>query len=98
MTHAPDEYRLVVRFISIGTGIDQQAFRKFEELRKAATKKGKSLAVKRHNWGREGERNLCMRLDEINEARAEIFVVKVKGTFRRNKRVQVAEFAKCDQP
>ncbi|MFN8711477.1 MAG: hypothetical protein ACK5Z2_01410 [Bacteroidota bacterium] len=61
-----DNYRLVVLFISKGSGINEKARTEFE-----AWLNGQSKPVKWENtrWGREGEQSYCLKLDEFSTSK-----------------------------
>jgi hypothetical protein len=61
-----DNYRLVVLFISKGSGINEKARAEFE-----TWLRGQSKPVKWENtrWGREGEQSYCLKLDEFSTSK-----------------------------
>ena len=65
-TPAAENYRLVVLFISKGSGINEKARQDFE-----TWLKNQSKPVKWENtrWGREGEQSYCLKLDEFSTSR-----------------------------
>ncbi|MCU0433369.1 MAG: hypothetical protein MUC87_07955 [Bacteroidia bacterium] len=65
-TPAVQNYRLVVLFISRGSGINEKARVDFE-----SWLKNQSKPVKWENtrWGREGEQSYCLKLDEFSTSR-----------------------------
>ncbi|MGL5890979.1 MAG: hypothetical protein ACRC3B_13915, partial [Bacteroidia bacterium] len=62
----PNNYRLVVIFISKGSGINEKARIDFENWLK-----GQNKPVKWENtrWGREGEQTYCLKLDEFSTSK-----------------------------
>lgn len=62
---APENYRLVVAFISRGAGSDIQTLQNFE---KWLNERPKPVKWEHTYWGREGEQSYCLKLDELSTA------------------------------
>jgi len=89
-------YRIVVRFGSVCCGIDREVYDKVMRLIADREQQiGKTIAVEKVYWGKEGEFNLCMALDELPEARRFVFVHKVKDITDNVPTVKVDENSPC---
>jgi hypothetical protein len=84
--------RLLVSFISIGQGADQQAREKFDKFLKEQTVLVNYEGI---NWGREGEMDYCFTLGELSPAQQAEFVKKVKALIGENKLVLISENVPC---
>ncbi len=82
--------RLAIGFNSIGSGIDAAAFDKIEAYIKAHPKKP---AYELIPMGREGERDICMSLKEMNKDEQKTFIDEIKKMSKTSDRVQVNENA-----
>ncbi len=87
-----DTYRLVVSFYSIGEGSD---YKTKEEFEKFLTGYGKKIAFEPAMWGREGEVDYCLKLNELSAPEQVDFVRKAKELLSKSKLVHVDENAKC---
>lgn len=89
-------YRLIVSFISIGTGIDATAKSSLDELIKRTQKEiGKSVENTSTSWGREGEVDYCITLKELSKDQQAKFVSDTKKILSGNSRVFITENAEC---
>ena len=68
--NAPKTYRFIVSFISIGTGVDGDAFNKLEKFIKEHPKKP---AFEQKRWGREGEVDFMFSLKEFKTMKSRFF-------------------------
>ena len=69
---AQEPYRLIVSFISIGSGINLAAREKLENhLQLNELLKMKNPEIERNPWGREGEVDFCMKLSAFTPAEQE---------------------------
>ena len=80
--------RLAIGFNSIGSGIDAAAFDKTEAFIKAHPKKP---AYELIPMGREGERDICMSLKEMNKEEIKAFIEELKKIAKTSDRMQVSE-------
>ena len=80
--------RLAIGFNSIGSGIDAKAFDKTEAFIKAHPKKP---AYELIPMGREGERDICMSLKEMNKDEVKAFIEELKNIAKTSDRMQVSE-------
>lgn len=82
--------RLAIGFNSIGSGIDAAAFDKIEGYIKNHAKKPTYELIP---MGREGERDICMSLKEMNKDEQKTFIEEIKNMAKTSDRVQVNENA-----
>jgi hypothetical protein len=85
-------YRLTVSFISKGAGIDSKTEETFVKWLKAQPKQP---AYEETRWGREGEKNYCLKLSELSTREQEIFVRDVRTLLTDKELVIVSEYAPC---
>ncbi|CAN5234411.1 hypothetical protein BH09BAC5_BH09BAC5_19150 [soil metagenome] len=85
-------YRLTVSFISKGEGIDEKTLESFENWLKMQPKQP---VFEITHWGREGETNYCLKLNELSTREQEIFVKDVRTQLTDKELVFVTEYAKC---
>ena len=91
-----DNYRLIVVFYSIGMGTDGPSLLKFEESIGDYSKEiGKNFDYERANWGREGETDFCLRLNELSATQQTEFVSKTKELLKSAKWVNIYENKPC---
>lgn len=84
--------RVVVSFISIGSGID---YATKDALDKWCADRNAKYEVK--NWGREGETNYCFFLTGMQTRQQDIFVRDLRTFLGTNELVLVEEWGKCDK-
>jgi hypothetical protein len=89
---ANDNYRLVVTFFSAGEGIDFKTKEDFDRFVSAYTKK---VAYEAVAYGREGEIDYCLKLNELSSSEQDDFVRKAKELLNKSKLVHVNENANC---
>lgn len=85
--------RYVVSFYSIGEGIDgkvKDAFVKFLE------SYPKKIAYTPAHWGREGEIDYCLALNELSGAEQTEFIKKANEILSKSRLVHTQENAKCN--
>jgi len=87
-----DNYRLVIGFFSIGEGIDTKVHEVYKNF---LTTYKKPIAFEPTKWGREGEIDYCLKLNELTPVEQEEFVKKSKDLLIKSKLVHVNENAKC---
>ena len=85
-------WRLVVSFISIGEGTDQQARSKLDSyVEQFGHMIGAEIINTRIPWGREGESDNCFKLENLNPGFQEKFIAGLRELFQENTLVQIAE-------
>lgn len=83
------KYRFIVSFFSIGTGLDADAFTKFENFVKNHPSKP---AYDTFRWGREGETDISFNLKEFKkEADKTKFIEDLKAAIGKSDRVRYKE-------
>jgi hypothetical protein len=82
------KYRVVVSFTSHASGIDGERYDKIENYIKNHPKKP---AYDLLPWGREGERDICLNLKELNSSEQKAFVEELKKMAQGSDRVFVNE-------
>jgi hypothetical protein len=86
--------QIVVKFISVGTGIDAKGLAELEEMIKQfKSEQGYELKYSIQPWGREGERNYCFsgnKTEMIN-----LFFAQLQETFQGNRRIFLKQNEKC---
>ena len=87
-----DNYRLVISFYSIGEGIDTKVHEVYKNFLSTHPKK---IAFEPTKWGREGETDYCLKLNELTPAEQDEFVKKSKDLLAKSKLIHVNENAKC---
>jgi hypothetical protein len=91
----PDSmYRVIVSFISIGSGTDAAAIEKLEVLINQHQQNfGMPVAREEIAWGREGEVDYCFKLLGQDKKAKDNFVRELREAFKDNKLVQITENA-----
>ncbi len=87
-----NNYRLSISFISIGAGIDWQTQESFVKWLDAQPSHPK---YDEYQWGREGEKDYCLKLTELSTREQEIFVRDVRTQLTDKPLVIVSEYAEC---
>lgn len=80
--------RVAVSFISFASGIDAAAYDKIEAFIKNHPKKPAYDLIP---MGREGERDICMGLKEMNKSEQKAFIEELKKLAETSDRVKVNE-------
>jgi hypothetical protein len=80
--------RVAISFISIASGIDGA---KYDEMEKYIQNHPKKPAFEVIPMGREGERDICMSLKEMNSSEQKDFVKELKKMAETSDRVKVNE-------
>lgn len=91
-TDSSNLYRVTISFISKGEGIDYKTLESTEAWIKAQSK---TPAYTKTHWGREGETNLCLKLNELSTREQEIFVRDLRTQLTDKALVMIAEYAEC---
>jgi hypothetical protein len=81
-------YRLIVSFISIGTGVDGEAYNKLEKFIKEHPK---SPSFEQKRWGREGEVDFMFTLKEFKANEQLKFISDLKVAIGKSDRVLYKE-------
>lgn len=85
-----DKNKLVVSFISVGTGIDYKAKEKLllfmEDFQR---EHNVSLEASIKNWGREGETDYTFNLKKLSKKQRRAFVKKIEEMLAGNNRVKI---------
>lgn len=83
------KHRFIVSFFSIGTGVDTDAYTKFENFVKNHPSKP---AYDSYRWGREGEVDIVFNLKEFKKAADQAkFIEDLKKAIGNSDRVRYAE-------
>jgi hypothetical protein len=91
-----NNYRLIVSFISIGEGTDIKAHEKFDAFMSSwQTENNKTLVVEKVPWGREGEVDYCLKLNELDKDSQSKFVSQIQDAVKDSKLVQISENQPC---
>ena len=85
--------RFIVSFYSIGEGIDEKTKDEFLKFLDSYTK---PLSYSPTHWGREGEVDYCLALNELSASEQTDFIKKAKEILAKSKLVHTQENAKCD--
>lgn len=80
--------RVAVSFFSVASGIDGAAYEKIEAYIKAHPKKPAYDIIP---MGREGERDICMSLKEMNKDEIKAFIEELNNMAKTSDRVKVME-------
>ena len=85
-------YRLSVSFISIGAGTDKKARQDYDQYLTQYEQKNKiKLSYKITPWGREGEKDYCFKLNELNKKQQEVFIAETKEVLKNSTLVRYKE-------
>jgi hypothetical protein len=85
-------YRVTISFISKGEGIDIKSQETLENWLKNQPKTPK---YEKTHWGREGETNYCLKLDELSTREQEIFVRDLRTLLTDKPLILISEYAEC---
>ena len=88
----PIIYRLTLSFYSIGEGIDNDNMDKWVEF---LDKHSPAVLYEKVGWGREGEIDYCLMLNELKPKEQEEFVADAKKLLEKCKHVHINEFKPC---
>ena len=85
-----------VSFYSIGAGAEYDFIIKFEDsVGKYAGKIGKNIDYEKSGWGREGETDFCLRLNELTLSQQAEFIKETRELLKTAKWVHVNENEPC---
>jgi hypothetical protein len=91
-----DVYRFTVVFFSKGEGTENKYMTAFEDfIGVFAGKVGKNIDYEKTGWGREGETDYCLRLNELTPQEQADFIVQTKEVLKGAKLVHVYENQPC---
>jgi hypothetical protein len=83
--------KLVVSFISIGTGIDYKAKdRLLSFVEEFQLQHQVKLNVSIKSWGREGEVDYTYDLDKLTKKQCKVFIEKIEALFSENNLVKIS--------
>lgn len=86
------QIRLVIAFISIGEGTDQEAIGKLNTYVDEFNRDHQVKAINyQMPWGREGEVDNCFKLENFTPDEQDKFITGVRELFKGNKLVQIQE-------
>jgi hypothetical protein len=87
----------VVSFYSKGEGIDYKMRQKFEGFMADALETRKlNLNPLSVPWGREGEVDFCLMLNELTPRQQKDLVAEIKNMMKGHELVRVSENSRCD--
>lgn len=90
------KFPIVISFFSVASGIDVQARAQVDSLILAfETDKKISLPKEETRWGREGEIDYCMALNQLSGCDRKKFINKVKKIAKKSGRISVLENSTC---
>lgn len=85
-----------VSFISIGSGIDIDAKKSYEELiRTFENKNNLKLSFDNYSWGREGEIDFCFIFEKVDSQIKSEFITQTKDHLKGSKLVRYYENVPC---
>ncbi|MGB0429622.1 MAG: hypothetical protein ACPGLV_04050 [Bacteroidia bacterium] len=84
--------RFIVSFYSPGDGINRTAKNKFESF---ITNYETKITYTDTKWGREGETDYCLDLNELSESQQKAFISEVKTLLKNAKKVNFYENTTC---
>lgn len=92
----PDSYRIIVSFFSIGEGIDAKAKDKFLDFISYFEKKEMTkISMEEFHWGREGEVDYCMKLEELNAPQQVRFLQELRDILKDYNLIHIDENSPC---
>lgn len=93
----PDSmYRFTVSFISVGAGTDRKAKEKFNQfILQFNEKNNVKINVEIAGWGREGETDYCLKLNELNKQQQDQFITETKELLKSSTLVRYTENSMC---
>lgn len=88
---------ITVSFISIGEGIDGEAFKAYKAYLDNWSASGKKPTYETIGWGREGETDLCIDMRNVSDADAKKLLAETKQRLKDNTLVQVETNQPCKE-
>jgi len=96
MTTKGNGTRLVVFFYSIGSGVETQLIKGFEDSVSVwSSRLGKEVKYEKTPWGREGETDFCMELSELGADQQAQFVTWTRDFLKNGQWVKIYENYPC---
>lgn len=90
------KYHLLVSFYSPGDGIDAAAVSKYDETIAKFEKENKvTISVEKAPWGREGEVDYCISLNDLSASKQKAFIDLTKQTLSTSTKVNILENCAC---
>ncbi len=80
------KFRLIISFTSHASGIDGE---KYDAIIKYINNHPKKPKYKIYGWGREGERDICMKLKEFKKSQRKAFIEEIKKIANGSDRVLI---------
>lgn len=92
-----DSMRLVVYFFSVASGSDYEHIVKLEDyIGEYAHKHNKKVIdYQKKAWGREGETDFCLKLEELSPSEQESFILGVRDVLSTAQHVNIFENQPC---
>lgn len=89
-------YALRVSFFSIGSGIDRKTRQDYDRFIKEFEQKNNvSILLDQATWGKEGEIDYCINLNNLSTELQEQFIRSTKDKTKDSKLVRLYENTKC---
>ena len=92
------KHDLIVSFFSVAYGIDHKAKASLDIIITEDTTKGKTIIVEKTSWGREGEVDYCIDLQNYSIKDKKEFINRVKVALQPSTLVSVKEDDVCRKP
>ena len=92
-TAKPDSiYRLVILFYSVASGVETQLINEYiDSVGFYSQDHGKKIDYSLVHWGREGETDIAMRLNELSESQQNDFIGMTRRVLAKGKYVNIYE-------
>ena len=97
-TSSAQKHDLIVSFFSVAYGIDHKAKAALDMIITEDTTKGKKIAVEKTPWGREGEVDYCIDLQNYSVKDKKEFINRVKVALQPSTLVNIKENDICRKP
>ncbi len=89
-------YSLLVSFFSIGSGIDFEVAKEYDQfIKKFESENQGKLLVERIPWGREGELDYCIRFEGLSPVNQKALLDKTKEITSKSKWVNTSTDTTC---
>jgi hypothetical protein len=89
-------YSMVITFFSIGTGVDGKTKKIFDEwVVNFEQRTGKKILIENYPWGREGEVDVCISLENFEKGQKKEFISEVKKIVSSSKLIRTEENVVC---
>jgi hypothetical protein len=97
-TNSAQKHDLIVSFFSVAYGIDHKAKAALDIIITEDTTKGKIIIVEKTSWGREGEVDYCIDLQNYRNIDKKEFINRVKVALQPSTLVNIKEDEVCRKP